>query len=230
MLMSDESPMSTDARYYQRMLAGEPGDAWDLIEEYAKEHSRAEIFDAVMLPALTYARRDVLEGRLSASDEQAVAGLTKELLDVLAREPSTAATAPQPQTGAAAEVGAAETRLRVLGNPITGAADEAALEVLKAFLSDTSVELDISTRHQLVGEATAMITSPTTYDAICLVDIPPSPPSRLRYATKQLRRVLPTVPILIGRWAGGADVDAELRDLVDAGATHVASRSLRPGI
>ena len=223
MLMSDESPMSTDARYYQRLLAREPSDAWDLIEAHTATHSRGETFDEVMLPALIYARRDVLEGRLSAGDEQIVADQTRELLAMIAREPAPDADAPADdgKTALAAPTTVTATRLRVLGCPISGPADEAALLLLKTLIADSSVELDIASLHQMVSEAAAAIEE-RHYDAVCFVDVPPATPSRLRYATKQLRRRLPTLPILIGRWGGTiAPGDTDTAALVDAGATHV---------
>jgi len=113
----------------------------------------------------------------------------------------------------------------VLGCPISGPADEAALRLLQTLIADSSVELDIASLHQMASEAAAAVEE-RHYDAVCFVDVPPATPSRLRYATKQLRRRLPTLPILIGRWGGTiAPGEADTVALSDAGATYVG-RSL----
>ena len=216
--MSDEPPLTEGARYYQRLLAREPGDAWELIDAHKPKRSPSEIFEEIMLPALTYARRDVLEGRLEASDEESVSTQTTELLALIDRD-----TAADDKDTTVHNETPMPPRLRALGCPISGPADTAALEMLKTLLADTSIELDIGSPHQLVAEAAVKITE-GRYDAVCLVDVPPTSSSRLRYAVKQLRRTLPELPIFVGRWAGlenGVNHEAESRALTDAGATHV---------
>ena len=216
MMMSDEPPLSEDARYYQRLLAREPGDAWELIDAHRPKRTPNEIFEEIMLPALTYARRDVLEGRLSSTDEHDVAALTGELLALIEREPASGDAAAATEH----DEPPMPTRLRALGCPISGPADAAALQMLKTLLADTTIELDIGSPQQLVAENAVRITE-GHYDAVCLVDVPPTSTSRLRYAIKQLRRTLPDLAIFVGRWGGGANNDAEIRTLADAGATHV---------
>ncbi|HEX5217758.1 MAG TPA: AI-2E family transporter [Vicinamibacterales bacterium] len=213
MMMSDEPPLSEDARYYQRLLAGEPGDAWELIDAHRPKRSPSEVFGEIMLPALICARRDVLEGRLSPDDEAKVSELTKELLTLVEREPTSKEDhehddPPMP------------TRLRVLGCPISGPADAAALQMLKTLLAETSIELDIGSPQQLVAEIAASVDD-GHYDAVCLVDVPPTSTSRLRYAIKQLRRTRPDLPIFVGRWGAAPDGDAEIRALSESGTTHI---------
>jgi hypothetical protein len=58
---------------------------------------------------------------------------------------------------------------------------------------------------------------------VCIVDLPPSPSSKTRHIIKKLRTALPDVKIVVGRWAPPALADDEVRPLVEAGATEVAS-------
>lgn len=58
---------------------------------------------------------------------------------------------------------------------------------------------------------------------ICLVDLPPSPPSKTRYFVKRLRAALPDLRIIAGRWAPAELADDSTQLLRDAGATLVAS-------
>jgi hypothetical protein len=61
---------------------------------------------------------------------------------------------------------------------------------------------------------------------LCIADLPPSPPSKTRYVVRKLRAALPDVTILVGRWAPPILTDEDRRQLIDAGATHVATTLL----
>jgi hypothetical protein len=60
------------------------------------------------------------------------------------------------------------------------------------------------------------------YGAVCIGDLPPSPPSKTRYLVRRLRAAFPDLPIIVGRWAPAALADETSQPLVDAGATHVS--------
>ena len=79
-LISDEPVLTPDLTYYQRLLAGDHADAGDLIERHVAQDDPDTVFDAVMLPALSYAERDRMEGRLEPDEELAVVEATAELL------------------------------------------------------------------------------------------------------------------------------------------------------
>src|SRR5690349_3569657 len=79
-LMADSPALSPDVSYYQRLLARDQGEAADIIQRHVASQPPETVYDAVMLPALTYAERDRFEGRLSGDEEQAVADETRELL------------------------------------------------------------------------------------------------------------------------------------------------------
>ena len=92
-LMSDSPALSIEASYYQRLLAGDQAEAAELIDRFAKTEAGEDIFDRLLIPALNYAERDRLEGRLSADEERAVIETTGELLELLS---APAAAAPPP--------------------------------------------------------------------------------------------------------------------------------------
>ena len=61
------------------MLAGDSAEASNLLEKHPADDER-NVYDAVMLPALSYAERDRIEDRLSPEEERAVVESTRELL------------------------------------------------------------------------------------------------------------------------------------------------------
>ena len=63
-----------------------------------------------------------------------------------------------------------------------------------------------------------------SYRAVCIADLPPSPPSKSRNIAKRLRAIAPDLPILVGRWAPPPLADENDEPLRAAGATHVAAR------
>ncbi|MGH7336067.1 MAG: AI-2E family transporter, partial [Myxococcota bacterium] len=121
-LISDEPVLAPDVSYYQRLLAGDQAEAIEIAERYAhdEDHSAESTYDAIMLPALTYAERDRIEGRLMAEEERAVIEATRELL----------ADAPVPAHADGATNGGAGAGIRVLGVPADGEGDVVALRML----------------------------------------------------------------------------------------------------
>src|SRR5207253_899094 len=80
-LLSDAPALSLSQRYYQRLLARDPDEAMDLIEEHLKTHPVEPFYDEVLLPALVMVRRDVERGTLSAADGQVVLGEMRQMLN-----------------------------------------------------------------------------------------------------------------------------------------------------
>lgn len=69
-LLSDEPALSSETRFYQRMLALDPREAMDYAETYLCDHSLAEFYDNVAVPALSQAGEEWRHRRLDASQRQ----------------------------------------------------------------------------------------------------------------------------------------------------------------
>jgi predicted PurR-regulated permease PerM len=215
-LIAEEPALSPDAMLYQRLLARNRGDAWDVIAGQVKQRTREEIFDNVLLPPLSYAERDRDSGELSAEQEREVADLTLELLAELdSREDQ--GERGQPLAGS----GTTAARLRILGYPVAAVSDEVALHLLARLLRDLPVALEIQSSQMLIAEMVAAVTT-ERYDVICLADLPPSEAAKTRYIIKRLRQAAPTATILVGRWGPPSITDEPPEALIDAGASHVA--------
>ena len=66
-LMSEDRVVPPDVGFYQRILADDPDDALDYLQEYAKGEG-ADPYDAVLIPALEHVRRDRAAGMIGAED------------------------------------------------------------------------------------------------------------------------------------------------------------------
>src|SRR5262249_20299153 len=69
-LLGDGPALTVEVAYYQRLLAGDRDEAAEIVEKYLATADSETVYDAVMLPALSYARRDAYE--LSSQQEQEV--------------------------------------------------------------------------------------------------------------------------------------------------------------
>ncbi len=116
-LISDEPVLTTDVSYYQRLLARDYAEASDLLERHAATEPAETVYDAVMLPALSYAERDRIEGRLEPDEELAVVEATADLLAERLDAPDDV-------------VVAGSDAMRVLGLAAEGAPDVLALRML----------------------------------------------------------------------------------------------------
>jgi predicted PurR-regulated permease PerM len=58
MLMGDEPALGTYTSYYQRLVAKDDDEAAELVDEYLQTHTLDEVYDDLLLPALTSAKRD----------------------------------------------------------------------------------------------------------------------------------------------------------------------------
>jgi len=230
-LMADSPALSPDVSYYQRLLARDQGEAADIIQRHVASQPPETVYDAVMLPALTYAERDRFEGRLSGDEEQAVADETRELLADLetllrslpAPEDSESETDEPASTAAVSSDDLAPAvPVEVLAYPANGPSDAIALQMLAQLVDSDSIRLNPTSVRPLSSEVIALVRT-RGVRLVCIADLPPSPPSKTRYLVRKLRAALPEVRILIGRWGPESLSDEERASLMDAGANHVAT-------
>ena len=224
-LMADRPALAPEYNYYQRLLARDQSEAADLVERHISQNPPTSVYDALLLPALNYAERDRLEGRLSPAEESTVSDLTRELLgdavETIRKLRPTPASAseqsglPQPRQP-----------LRVLGYAANGIGDELALGMLAHLVEDLPIQLDI---HAARLGANALVSLVQTHNiaAVCIADLPPSPPSKTRYVVKRLRAAIPELRIVVGRWAPQALADESSDGLLQDGATSVAATLLQ---
>jgi predicted PurR-regulated permease PerM len=214
-LLSDAPALTPENSYYQRLLARDQAEAADIVERFVKAQPVETVYDAMLVPALNYAERDRLEGRLSADEEASVIDTTRELLDLLA-------DSPRPADVVAAAV---VPPLRALGYAANGAGDELALRMLMQALAGMPIVLELASNHVLASELVEHVRE-NAYAVVVLADLPPSTTSRTRYLVRKLRASLPDVRIVVARWSHPMLADDTLQPLLDAGASHVSSTLL----
>lgn len=223
LLMDDSAALAPEYGFYQRLVARDQSEAAELIDTHIKTQSPDTVFDALLLPALSYAERDRLERRLSREEETAVVDATRELTadaaDTIRRR---AVTEPAAEEAGVPSLVESRPALRVLGYAVNGGADEVALAMLAHLLVGLPIEMDITGARMQAAELVSLVRD-RRFSVVCFADLPPSSSSKTRYLVRRLRSALPELRIAVGRWGPSALADESPQPLADAGANHVAS-------
>lgn len=215
-LLSDAPALTPENSYYQRLLARDQAEAAEIVERYVKAQPADTVYDAMLIPALNYAERDRLEGRLSPEEEAAVIDTTRELLDLLSDQHQPVAEVP---------VATVTAPIRALGYAANGAGDELALRMLSQMLAGMPIAFEVAGTRVLASELVDHVRE-GDYAMVVIADLPPSTTSRTRYLVKKLKAALPDVRIVVARWSHATLADDTLQPLTDAGASHVAASLL----
>lgn len=207
------------ADYLQRLLATDQAEAVELVAAHAKGRALPQVYDEILIPALTYANTDYRASRLTEEEIRFVVSATRDIMRDLHRSPVT----PTPGTDLQAHavgIGAARaiSPARILGVPAVDEADELTLRMLQRLLDATGCEMEIATP-MLVSEIVAQVGErrPTL---VCIAALPPGGAAQVRHLSKRLRSAFPDITILVGRWGWKGSVDAA-QDFLAAGADRV---------
>jgi predicted PurR-regulated permease PerM len=215
-LMGDRPVIEAKARYYQRLLARDQDEAADIVEVYVSADGRESVYDAVLLPALYYAKQDRDRGLLSEGDAQFVGQATGEILDVLAHDAPAPFSVSDP---------VADTRVLIAGCPARDEADALALEMVRHLLDPARYRIEVSGTGMLTSEVVAWVDrhGPAI---LCIGSVAPGGLSQARHLCKRLRSQCPELKIVVGRWGLHDERDTDRQQLLAAGADHVETTVL----
>jgi predicted PurR-regulated permease PerM len=222
-LMGDRPVIEAKARYYQRLLARDQDEAADIVEAYVSADGRESVYDAVLLPALYYAKQDRDRGLLSEGDTQFVGQATREILDVLAHD-APANSGSDPGELSVSDPGA-DTRVWIVGCPARDEADALALEMVRHLLDPARYRIEMIGASMLTAEVVAWVDLHRPA-LLCIGAVAPGGLSQARHLCKRLRSQCPELKIVVGRWGLHDEKDTDRRHLLAAGADHVETTVL----
>jgi methylmalonyl-CoA mutase cobalamin-binding subunit len=214
-ILGDEPVFSPDVQLYQRLLAMDQREAHTVIELFLKDRSLVELYDAVIIPALSMAEEERHRGALDEARENFFIQSINEVIAELA-DHDTQKSAPGDQNGDGVLIEsrnpAASPEIRVVCIPASDRADETTAGMLAQLL-------------ELAGYATVsfpVMTSPTDVledltiqesDIVCISALPPFALMNARSLSKRLRATFPKLRIVVGLWnfsGGGVKADQRL--------------------
>lgn len=223
-ILGDEPPLEPDVTYYQRLLARDQDEATQLVLAQVKAAPAEQVYDALLVPALTYMKRDRERENLADTDEQFIQQATREVLEDLGERRSIALTAAA-QSPSEKPPAPLTRRIKLLACPARDIGDRLALEMLRHILDEEQWEVEFTAPETLTSEVVVRVAAKRP-DLICIGALPPGGLAHTRYLCKRLRSQFPEVKIIVGRWGLKGNLEANAEQLQEAGADQMATTLL----
>ena len=205
-LLGDEVALGPEAQVYQRLLAMDQSEAHAIVDRCLKEKSLVELYDSVLIPALSLAEQDRHKGAIDTAREEFLFLSINEMITEL----SEYQPAPHPAAAedAAAPSGPADqTGARILCLPANDRADEVTAAMLAQLLERAGhAALCLPVAHASLLEMLALLqTRPD--DVICISSLPPYAFSSARAMCKLVRERFPKPKLVVGVWGFSGDTE-----------------------
>lgn len=201
-LLGDQPVLAPEAHLYQRLLAMDDQEARAVAKEYRRENSLLQLYDAVILPALTMAEQDRHKGALDPEREEFLFLSVREMLAEFS-EKARKSEHSGGRPGSAAPG-------RILCFPAHDEADEIAAAMLTQLLDQAGC----ATVSFPLGSATDSMLSLMQLagnDVFCISAVPPFAFSHAGTVSRQLRARFPETKILIGVWGFNDEIERALQ-------------------
>jgi predicted PurR-regulated permease PerM len=210
-LLGDQPVLAAEAQVYQRLLALDDHEARAVADVYLSENSLVQLYDSVIMPALTMAEQDRHKGALDTAREEFVFLSIREMI----AEFSEQTTASEPasadgETEGELKLDPACAAGRVLCLPANDEADEIAAIMLAQLLDQAdctalALPLDPTLQHLVA------IVEPEPKDMFCISAVPPFAFARARTLSRLLQVRFPRTKIVIGVWGFTGDTERALQ-------------------
>ena len=202
LLLGSEPALSPHQLFYERLIAKDEEEAEATIRKFLEDHSRVELYDQLLIPALASCRHDRNRRRISKRDQKFVFEAVRifvEHTDALApkKEPE-AEAAPANAPAVASE--AHPERRPILGYPAADDADELALLMLADVLRREDWQMNVLSSESLVSERLAAMEK-ESLAAVCCCSLPEGRISLVRQFCKLARERFPNLPIVAELWS-----------------------------
>jgi predicted PurR-regulated permease PerM/CheY-like chemotaxis protein len=211
-LLGEEPALAPELKFYQRLLARDPDEATELVEEYLEGESLDKLYDAVIMPALGLAEQDRLRGSL---DRATVQGIAEDMIGVIEELAEDEERAPD-------EVAARDAGAILCIGPRNGL-DEAAAAMLAHLLRQGGLGATTLSRDAVTGRNLARLERQGVA-LICLSYVNPAATQHAHRLTRRLRQHFgPEVRIMVGLWTASPAAEAREELLQAVGADLLAT-------
>ena len=82
-ILGDEPVLSPEAQFYQRLLATDQNEAKQVLDRYRKDKPSEDLYDSVLIPALSLAQRDRHRNEIDEATETFICRSIKELVEAI---------------------------------------------------------------------------------------------------------------------------------------------------
>jgi len=203
-LLGDEPVLAPEAQLYQRLLAMDQLEAHTIVSQFLKGRPLVELYDSVLIPALSLAEQDRHKGAIDAAREEflflSVSEMIAEFSEYQLAE-SESADESAPGSGAAEHPGA-----RIVSLPAHDQADEIAAAMLCQLLEQKGfATLSFHRAGSSANEWLALMEAGRS-DVVCISALPPYAFAPARAMCKQIRERFPKLKVMVCVWGFSGDV------------------------
>jgi predicted PurR-regulated permease PerM len=217
-LLGDETALSVEAQFYQRLLAMDQEDARGIALGYLKTHSLVSLYDLVLIPALALAEQDRHKGGLDETRESYLFLSTSEIVSELAtlrheeNKPKARRLIPRwiGGKGSAAPIASysapAPSATRIFCLAANDQADEITSSMLAQLLEREGhgvISLPVESRFEEIVQHLP----PEPQDVICISALPPFAFAQAASICQRVRLHLPEIKVLVGVWGFNGDMN-----------------------
>ncbi len=191
-LLGDEPVLSPEAQLYQRLLAMDQLEAHTIVGHFLKDKTLLELYDSVLIPALSMAEQDRHKGAIDAAREEFLFLSINEMIAEFSEE------APAPDS-------AGNLNARVLCLAAHDRADEITAAMLAQLLEQKGLAtLSFPMAGASPHEWFALIEAGRS-DVVCISALPPYAFAPARAMCKQIRERFPNLKVVVCVWGFSGD-------------------------
>jgi hypothetical protein len=202
-LLGDEPVLAAEAQIYQRLLAMDQLEAHTIVGEFLKGRPLIELYDSVLIPALSMAEQDRHKGAIDTPREEFIFLSVNEMIAEfseyrLADTPAGTESAALPDAG---------ERLngRIFCLPAHDRADEVTASMLAQILEQKGfAALSFPVVGPSLTEVLALIEAGRS-DVVCISALPPYAFSPARAMCRQIRERFPKLKVMVCVWGFSGD-------------------------
>jgi predicted PurR-regulated permease PerM len=211
-ILGDEPVLPPEAQFYQRLLATDQNEAKQVLESYLKNKPLEDLYDLVLIPALSLAEQDRHRNELDEATEIFICQSIKELVEEIndrskeqleLEAKGTDGTVPSNTSPSSPHNTDANRANYVVCMPVRDEADEIVGTMLAHLLERAGYRthfLDIGTTAEMLAQM-----SDEKPDIVCLSALPPFAVAHARRLYQGLRAQSPDLKIVIGLWNFSGD-------------------------
>jgi predicted PurR-regulated permease PerM len=215
-LLGDETALSFEAQFYQRLLALDQEDARTIANTFLRDHSLVSLYDKVLIPALTLAEQDRHKGALDEARESYLFLSVSEIVSELAiyrsgeiaksRMLGSRRSSAQQYALPSIDMPAEASTVRIFCLAANDQADEIASSMLAQLLERNGHGV-VSLPAGAGAQETLSHLLPEEQDVICISAVPPFAFAQASALCQRIRLQLPKIRILVGIWGLSGDFE-----------------------
>jgi predicted PurR-regulated permease PerM len=195
-LLGDEPVLAAEAQIYQRLLAMDQVEAHTVVDQFLRGRPLVELYDAVLIPALSMAEQDRHKGAIDAVREEFLFLSINEMIAEFSEHQLV-----DNSSGATDRPDA-----RIICLPAHDRADEVTASMLSQILAQKGfATLSLPVVGPSLNEVLASIEAGRG-DIVCISALPPYAFAPARAMCKQIRERFPKLKVLVCVWGFGGDV------------------------